>query len=87
MRAFYTIMAIMVALLLRFGGHLLVLSIHATLAVKQSVRCGVLVSGVWFCIPSSLVLPLLFLHRAGKLLCSKKTESGQGSDDASILRA
>ncbi|KAM7376976.1 hypothetical protein PAMA_013657 [Pampus argenteus] len=79
MRAFYTIMAIMGALLLRFGGNLLILSIHATLAVKQSVRCVVLVSGVWFCIPSSLVLPLLFLHRAGKLLCMMSVNSSNSS--------
>lgn len=77
MRAFHTIVAILGALLFRFGGHLLVLAIHASSVLSEQVRCGLLVSGVWFCLSSSLVLPLLFLHRAGKLPCC---ESGQGSE-------
>lgn len=81
MRGYYTIMAIMVALLFRFGGHLLVLSINATPAVSEEVRCCILVSGVWFCIPCSLVLPLLFLHRAGKLLCSKNNTESSGDSE------
>lgn len=80
MRAFHTIMAIWGALLLRFGGHLLVILIYSS-ALSEPLRCGMLVSGVWFCLPSSLVLPLLFLHRAGKLMCCKeKTKSGQESE-------
>ncbi|KAE8279329.1 hypothetical protein D5F01_LYC22916 [Larimichthys crocea] len=81
MRAFHTIMAIMGALLLRTGGHLLVLTVHTSSAIQEDVRCGVLVSGVWFCLPTSLVLPLLFLQRAGKLLrCRNNPESDQGSE-------
>ncbi len=80
MRAFYTIMAIMGALLFRFGGHLLVLAVYASVALSERVRCGVLVSGVWFSLPSSLVLPLLFLHRAGKLVCMNSNTSEQGSE-------
>ncbi len=49
MRAFYTIMAIMGALLFRFGGHLLVLAVYASVALSERVRCGVLVSGVVVC--------------------------------------
>ncbi len=80
-RAFHTIMAIMGTLLFRFGGHLLVLMFHFSSAVSEHVRCGVLVSGVFFCLPSSVVLPLLFLHRAGKLpRCNTNTESGQESE-------
>lgn len=77
MRGYYTIMAIMIALLFRFGGHLLVLSINATPAVNERIRCCILVSGVWFLIPTSMVLPLLFLHRAGKLLCFKTSTDSE----------
>ena len=80
-RAFHTIMAITGALLFRLGGHVLALAIFSSPSVNHGVRCAVLVSGIWFGLPSSLVLPLLFLHRAGKLLCCKKnTESGHGSE-------
>lgn len=66
LRAFHTIMAIMGALLLRFGGQLCVILIFFFSALSEPVRCAVLMSGVWFSVPSSLVSPLLFLHRAGK---------------------
>ncbi|XP_078020886.1 uncharacterized protein LOC144459927 [Epinephelus lanceolatus] len=80
MRAFYTIMAIMGALVMRFGGQLVVQAIHSSSVVSKHVSCGLVMSAVWFGLPSSLVLPLLFLHRAGKLLCCKSnTASGQGS--------
>lgn len=68
-RAFHTILAIMGVLLFRFGGQLLVLVIYFCSALRESVRCGVLVSGVWFCLPSSVMLPLLFLHRTNKRFC------------------
>lgn len=71
MKAFYTITVILGALLFRFGGQVLVLVIYNFTAVSEHVRCGLLISGVWFNLPSSLVLPLLFLHRAGKMLCCK----------------
>ncbi|KAL7375419.1 hypothetical protein ABVT39_017034 [Epinephelus coioides] len=81
MRAFYTIVAIMGALVMRFGGQLVVQAIHSSSVVSERVSCGLVMSAVWFGLPSSLVLPLLFLHRAGKLLCCKSnTESGQGSE-------
>lgn len=81
MRAFYTIVAIMATLLFRVGGHLLVLVFYSSLAVSENIRCGVLLSGVWFCLPSSLVLPLLFLHRAGKLpCCTSSTDPGPASE-------
>ncbi|GLD73491.1 uncharacterized protein AKAME5_002481600 [Lates japonicus] len=80
-RAFHIITTIMGTLLLRFGGHLLILLIYSFSEVSENIRCGALVSGVWFNLPSSLVLPLLFLHRVGKLVfCKNNTESGQSSE-------
>lgn len=79
MRAFHTIVAILGALLFRFCGHLFVLVVYTMTKWSDAVRCGVLVSGVWYSLPSSLVLPLLFLHRAGKLPCCRHNdESTQG---------
>ncbi|KAF0028995.1 hypothetical protein F2P81_018100 [Scophthalmus maximus] len=76
-RAFVTITAITAVLLLRFAGNLVCQSLALAAALSRSVGCAVQVSGVWFCLPSSYVLPLLFLHRSGKHPCCKgNTESG-----------
>lgn len=84
MRACYTILAIMGTLLWRFGGNFLVFAIYTYSAMNEHARCGLLVSGTWFCLPSSLVLPLLFLHREGKLVRGKyktdRANSRQGSE-------
>ncbi len=64
-RAFYTVTAIMVTLGIRLCGILL---FNVMLGLEEGIgsnECVVIMSGTWFCLPSSLVLPLLFLHRAG----------------------
>lgn len=76
-RAFVTITAIMAVLLLRFGGNLVCMALASSSVLSYSVGCVVRISGVWFCLPSSYVLPLLFLHRAEKILCCKY-KSGSG---------
>ncbi|KAM3590872.1 uncharacterized protein V6R79_017993 [Siganus canaliculatus] len=40
-------------------------------AVDDSRKCVVSLSLLWFYLPSSLILPLLYLQRAGKLACGK----------------
>lgn len=65
-RALHTIMAILGALMWRFGGYLSVLIVYTISVMSEEVRCTVLVSGVWFSLPSSMVLPLLYLHRRRK---------------------
>ncbi|CAB1440222.1 unnamed protein product [Pleuronectes platessa] len=65
-RAFFTIMVIMAVLLMRFGGNLVCLSLASSSVLGHSLGCAVQVSGIWFCLPSSYVLPLLFLQRARK---------------------
>ncbi|XP_043953398.1 uncharacterized protein LOC122820223 [Gambusia affinis] len=67
-RAFYTISAILAALLLRITWGALYVFLYLRQAADD---CIILVSCVWFTIPSSLVLPSLFLHRAGELQCCK----------------
>lgn len=77
-RAFNTIMAILLTLLVRFGGNMVCAGIYCSKSISD--RCMVIYSGFWFCLPSSLVSPLLLLHRAGKLPgCRTDTEPGQRS--------
>ncbi|KAM3590561.1 uncharacterized protein V6R79_011930 [Siganus canaliculatus] len=69
LRAFYTIMAILVVLLLNF-----VWNIFGSFGSIWPREQGCVMFGVsaWFRLPSNLVLPLLFLHRAGMFawICS-----------------
>lgn len=65
-RAFYTILAILAVLLLRITWGVIYFVLYLR---KGTHDCIIIVSSGWFTIPSSLVLPLLFLHRVGKLVC------------------
>ncbi|XP_051800001.1 uncharacterized protein LOC127532411 [Acanthochromis polyacanthus] len=69
LRAFYTIMVILGMLVLRFSWNLVA---NVNYLMEKGLECVMMSVGVWFNLPSSLVLPLLFLHRAGKLVCWKK---------------
>ncbi|KAI4799207.1 hypothetical protein KUCAC02_017843 [Chaenocephalus aceratus] len=66
-RAFYTIMAIMAALFLRFLSNLVSTSLYISSVLGDCDGISMMWSAFWFTVPSSLVLPLLFLQRAGKL--------------------
>lgn len=68
-RAFVTITAIMAVLLLRFSGNLVCLALASSSLLSHTAGCVVRAMGIWFCLPSSYVLPLLFLHRAEKIVC------------------
>lgn len=71
-RAFYTVTTIMGVLLIRFLGS--IFQLVCALWMKNS--CIIQSLFLWSSLPSSLVQPLLFLHRAGKLpLC--KTQRSQ----------
>lgn len=69
-RAFNTIVAIMGVLLMRFGSILTVFVIMEIHPI-QDVCVVTIGLGMWLEVPSSLVLPFLFLHRAGKLQCCR----------------
>ena len=67
LRAFYTIMVILGVLMVRLGGSILINALYDSPQLVGTNGCGLLSSIVWFCLPSTLVLPLLFLQRAGKV--------------------
>lgn len=69
-KAFYIIMAILIVLFLRLLWSFI---IAFTFIWLQNIECAVILLGCWLNFPSSFVLPLLFLHRAGTLACSKNT--------------
>lgn len=66
-KAFHTITAIMLVLLMSFLGTLLTIGLNNMNLLSDLDRCIILVSGNFCSLPTSLVLPLLFLQRAGKL--------------------
>lgn len=68
-RAFHTIMAIAATLVCRFCGIISCMIVYEYWLTSRVVSCNVIRLMYWFNVPSSLVLPLLFLHRAGKLGC------------------
>ncbi|KAM3591158.1 uncharacterized protein V6R79_023627 [Siganus canaliculatus] len=75
LRAFYTMVAILSTLLLKFGGSMGAMSLMVFQQLDETYQCAGVVSMVWFGLPSSLVLPLLFLHKVGKLPCWKSGSS------------
>ncbi|XP_054863907.1 uncharacterized protein LOC118469131 [Amphiprion ocellaris] len=68
-RAFYTILVILGVLVLRFTWNLIWSVLYE---LESDLECVIMTTGLCFNLPSALVLPLLFLHRAGKLVCWKK---------------
>ena len=65
-RAFYTTMAILAVLLLWFVGNLVGFALSISKAVDSCLPIAI---GYFFSLPGNLVIPLLFLHRVGKLPC------------------
>lgn len=66
-RAFHTTVTIMGVQLFCLGGMLLCDALEVSLVLTDIVGCAVMTCAIWFSLPNSLVLPLLFLQRAGKL--------------------
>lgn len=75
-RAFHRIAAIMGVMMLRIVGLLVCFVVQSEDLIALENLCVLLDLEIWLSVPSSLVLPLLLLHRTGKLTCiRKKTES------------
>ncbi|KAM3590214.1 uncharacterized protein V6R79_005933 [Siganus canaliculatus] len=71
LRPFYTITAILGALLGRFGGSTVSTTLYRDPRLGPDGKCSLMLSMFWVGLPSSLVLPLLFLRQAFKRLCCK----------------
>lgn len=72
LRAFHSTMAIMGVLLVRLVGTLVTSLVQVSAGFSHTV-CLMVLAGFWYSPPSSLVLPLLFLQRAGMLPgCSRR---------------
>lgn len=72
MISFCIIFVMMFVLLLRFGWDLFSLRLVCLFRFQWEQVCIILLSTVWTSIPSSMVVPLIFLYRARKLLwCNK----------------
>ncbi|KAL4009064.1 hypothetical protein ACER0C_002916 [Sarotherodon galilaeus] len=67
-RAFYTIVTILGMLVLTFVWDLNWSVVYVT---GKFNGCVLLSWSVWFNLPSNVLLPLLFLHRKGKVVCCK----------------
>lgn len=78
LRAFYNFMAIFGVLLLRFGGHMILTIFSISSYLGKTRPCVSLLCVIWFGLPSSLILPLLYLHRAGTLQCCKSNNNQSG---------
>lgn len=68
LRAFYTMVVILGILLLRFSWGIYSVSLFLS---NDGAHCTATISGVWFNLPCTLVLPVLFLYKSGKFVCFK----------------
>lgn len=68
-RAFVTITAISSVLWVWFVGVLVAIALSHSPVLSDSIGCVVMASVGWFNLPTSLMSPLLYLHRKGKLSC------------------
>ncbi|KAM3591143.1 uncharacterized protein V6R79_023284 [Siganus canaliculatus] len=71
LRPFYTITAILGALLVRFTDDAAITALYRDPRLGPDGKCGLMLSMFWVSLPSSLVLPLLFLRQTFKRLCCK----------------
>lgn len=66
-RSLQTITAILGVMLFKFGGNLTGMLTTALTPEDPRYGCLVVLTAYWIDLPSALVLPLLFLHRVGRL--------------------
>lgn len=76
--AFYTILAIQGSLILRFTASVIW---FVAIVLDLNNKCLLIASVVWLCLPSSLVLPLHFLHRNVKKNALEQQSGGKRSGE------
>lgn len=68
LRAFQTITSILGVVMFRYVGYIVSAALYSSPELEEAKRCGVFITSMWVSLPSNLVLPLLFVRRAGKQL-------------------
>lgn len=81
LKAFYVMMAIMGVILLKFWGNMSMCAMVYIPDLGIMERCIGYCSTFWTCLPSGVFHPLLFLKRAGKLICIKNTKKQVKEDN------
>lgn len=74
LRAFHTIVIILAVLLIMFGTSALLSVLYASGWQAEDTRCHLSLSMVWMTLPVTMVLPVLFLQRAGWFDCCKSNK-------------
>lgn len=68
-RAYVTIAAITGAMYVKYIGTVTCMALHTATVLGFNKGCMVLMLAFWFCLPSSVCMPLLYLYRQGKIPC------------------
>lgn len=68
LRAFQTIMSILLVVMFRYVGYIISAALYSSPELEEAKHCGVFITSMWVSLPSNLVLPLLFVRKAGKQL-------------------
>lgn len=66
MKAFYTILIIMTALMLKFGWDTISGRLIYLVQLQWELKCVIMMSTIWTTLPINMVLPLLLLYRKRK---------------------
>lgn len=67
LRAFQTITSILGVVMFRYVGYIVSAALYSP-ELEEAKRCGVFITSMWVSLPGNLLLPLLFVRRAGKQL-------------------
>lgn len=68
LRAFQTITSILGVVMFRYVGYIASAALYSSPEIEEAKHCGLFITSLWVSLPSNLVLPLLFVRRAGKQL-------------------
>lgn len=77
-RAYVTIAAIASTMYVKYIGTVTCMALHTLPVLGHTKGCMVLMLAFWFCVPSSVCTPLLFLYRQGKIPCLRAWKGGGG---------
>lgn len=82
LKAFYTILTIVGLLAIRIGGNAFASVYYATNRIDEELKCNLILFLLWSCLPTSLLPPVLFLQRTGKIVCCKLNKKNNPKNSA-----